>query len=699
LLFIDDARRKGQSPAKAAAGTLFVVFAELLGVALMSLAGLNLLLSSNSLKHEAIVGVIVLIAFLIFLFFVLTFGVWAPKLLKLFIFKIAEWVNKAAIALRFKFRISREQAEGNADELISASQALKAHPIYAMQTIGISLFMFVILIGALALLFPAFGQDITTSEGLHRLCAGFVVGMLFWIVSPTPQGIGVVEIAMAVTFYKLGMPYPTALLIALSFRIISFWIPMICGVFFLKNLGSNATEPPTKRSLAVTGIAFTICLMGIIDVVSAVHPGVLARARFLHEHLPLEITRGSRLASALAGFALLLLSRGLWRRKRTAWILASVALFISIITHLIKGLDYEEASLATILLIWLASQRSKFYASSDPPSVAQALRVALASIVFTMAYGVLGLWILDNYFKVNYGLWAAIKQVFTMFVTFDGGGLIPVSPHGFGAYFRSSIYGVGAGTLIYTLLMILRPIIYRMPASDSERKKATGISQNFGKSPLARYALFNDKSYYFSEGGSMIAYAVVGRTVVALGDPIGPRDDAETSILGFTKYCRGNDWRVGFYQTLPDYIPSYKDMGYKCICIGHDAIVNLDDFSLAGGSNKQIRWSVNRFAKLGYKAEILNPPYSAELISKLRSVSDEWLLSMNGAEKRFSLGWFDEEYLQSCRILVVLDPDLQVTAFANILPTYGDNETTIDLMRRRDNAENYTMEFLFVKLL
>jgi hypothetical protein len=96
LLFIDDARRKGQSPAKAAAGTLFVVFAELLGVALISLAGLNLLLSSNSLKHEAIVGVIVLIAFLIFLFFVLTFGVWAPKLLKLFIFKIAEWVNKAA---------------------------------------------------------------------------------------------------------------------------------------------------------------------------------------------------------------------------------------------------------------------------------------------------------------------------------------------------------------------------------------------------------------------------------------------------------------------------------------------------------------------------------------------------------------------------------------------------------------------------
>jgi phosphatidylglycerol lysyltransferase len=695
-LFVGDAKRRGQSGAKAAAGALLVVVAELLGVACISIAGIDALLRQWASKG-ALWGALLLVAFVAAMIALLTIGLWAPDRLQRIIQRFANISDKITARMNLKFRFDEDRRKKLSDDLISCSEALRERPIQAITTLGISMVMFGVLLLSLALLFPAFGENPMSSDGVQKLCAGFVVGMFFWIVSPTPQGIGIVEGAMTLTFIKMGMSRPHALLISLSFRALAFWLPMLSGLFFLKwNHPQAKGTSSFSRSRSVLAISVMIGAMGVVNLVSAVRPGILSRVHLIHQYLPLEITHGSRLAAALAGFALLLLARGLARRKRTAWALASVVLFLSVITHLAKALDYEEATLAAILMVWLVSSRSKFYASSDPPSVAQAIKVTIAAALFTLAYGVTGLWFLDHYFKENYGFRAAVMQTLAMF-TFGGDTLTPTHP--FGVYFRSSIYGVAVGTFTYSLLMILRPVVYQQIATDAERDRAANIVENFGKSPLARYALFNDKRYFFSESGSVIAYTLNGRTAVALGDPIGSSDDVSDAVKGFTQYCQERDWRVGFYETLPDNLKIYEKCGYHELCMGHDAIVLLNEFTLAGGSNKQIRWSVNRFAKLGYRVEVLAPPYGEELIAKLRGVSDEWLTTMNGAEKRFSLGWFDEAYLQTCRIMVVLDPDLQVTAFANILPTYGDNETTIDLMRRRANAENYTMEYLFVKLL
>jgi len=71
---------------------------------------------------------------------------------------------------------------------------------------------------------------------------------------------------------------------------------------------------------------------------------------------------------------------------------------------------------------------------------------------------------------------------------------------------------------------------------------------------------------------------------------------------------------------------------------------------------------------------------------------------MHGSEKRFSLGWFDEDYIRYSPIGAVHTPEGWVSAFANIVPEYRINEITIDLMRHRHEIENGTMEFLFVSL-
>jgi phosphatidylglycerol lysyltransferase len=80
-------------------------------------------------------------------------------------------------------------------------------------------------------------------------------------------------------------------------------------------------------------------------------------------------------------------------------------------------------------------------------------------------------------------------------------------------------------------------------------------------------------------------------------------------------------------------------------------------------------------------------------------VSDVWLSTVKGSEKRFSLGWFDDDYLRACDVMVVRTPHGAIVAFANIVSEYQASEATIDLMRHRPEAPNGVMDFLFVRLI
>jgi len=149
---------------------------------------------------------------------------------------------------------------------------------------------------------------------------------------------------------------------------------------------------------------------------------------------------------------------------------------------------------------------------------------------------------------------------------------------------------------------------------------------------------------------------------------------------------------------MPDHLDAYRLDGFTIACIGHEAIVDLRTFQLAGKAGREFRPQVRRLTNLGYETVVLAPPLSAGQIEELRLVSDEWLARMHGVEKRFSLGWFDDDYLRRCPVMVVRTADGTISAFANMLAEFQLNEVTIDMMRHRDDAVSGTMDFLFVNL-
>lgn len=438
-------------------------------------------------------------------------------------------------------------------------------------------------------------------------------------------------------------------------------------------------------------------LMGFINLISAVQPALAQRLVLLEEFVPLEVRHGSRITSALAGFALILMAVALWRRKRFAWVVTIGLVLVSIVTHLIKGLDFEEASLGLGLLILLILLRNSFHAASDVPSVKQGLITLAIAFAFTLVYGALGFFLLDRHFKVQYSLMDAVRQAVIMFTSFYNPGLEPIT--GFGKYFADSIYVIGFSTVGFALLMLIRPVLVRFPATAEERQRAEEIVKKYGHTALARATLFEDKSYFFGPGNTMIAYGSRNRGVIVLGDPIGPAEEIPGAIAAFKEYCQENDWSPAYVSVLPDSLEAYKAAGYDTVCLGYEAIVDLSTFTLEGSENKGLRNTISRMERNGYRAEVHLPPLDDKLMGELKEISDSWLTIHHGGEMHFSDGWFSDSYIRNGLAIVIHSADGSPTAFANLVPEYQTNGLTIDLMRRYEKVEPGTMDYMFVKML
>lgn len=454
-----------------------------------------------------------------------------------------------------------------------------------------------------------------------------------------------------------------------------------------------------KTQIGIWVTALLTGIVGIVNLLSAVTPSFKDRIQWIDFLFPITIRHYGHIFAALSGFFLLTLAMNLLRRKRFAWSLAVILTVISIAANLVKGLDLEESLLSAILLTQLIVLRKAFTARSDQPSIAQGSRILIGALLFTLAYGTAGFYLLDSHYHINYSFSEAIKQTLAMFFTEDNAGLTPKTS--FGRFFANSIYTIATITFLYGIFTLFRPVILRgSPSTEREKNHAKDIVEKYGRSSLARFTLFEDKSYFFSPSNqTMIAYVTKGRAAIVLGDPIGPPQEIEESMVAFWHFCQENDWNAAFYQVKPDNLPIYRKLGFQAVKIGEEAIIDLKEFNLQGKSHKNLRNVLNRFSKQGYRVKFYDPPIADSLLPPLKSVSDEWLKTVQGSEKKFSLGWFNNEYLQDCQIATVETSKGEIIAFANVVPEYQINEITIDIMRFKNNLETGTMDFLILSML
>src|SRR3712207_4100649 len=95
---------------------------------------------------------------------------------------------------------------------------------------------------------------------------------------------------------------------------------------------------------------------------------------------------------------------------------------------------------------------------------------------------------------------------------------------------------------------------------------------------------------------------------------------------------------------------------------------------------------------------MVKPPFSNIFIKELKEISDIWLNKRK--EKGFSLGSFDEDYINSAEVAILKNPEGKIIAFATMMPKYDNGKTiSIDLMRFLKEAPNGTMDGLFLNII
>lgn len=437
---------------------------------------------------------------------------------------------------------------------------------------------------------------------------------------------------------------------------------------------------------------------GILNLYSVIGPALPERKAILEEIFPLEFLHLSRFLTVLIGFALVISSINIYKRKIRAWWSVMLLAVASILFHFTKGLDYEEATLSLILVVVLILARKVFTVKSSLPDWrGSMLRFSLA-VVAAFAYGVAGFWFLEpREFGINLHWHDAIRRTFEFLTLQPDPQIVPHTRYA--RRFLDSLNLITVTTIGYSLFALFRPVIYRFRTAPHERERAAEIVGKHGRSSLDYFKSWPDKSIFFAKSqNSFVAYRVGANFAVALGDPVGPEADMEQTIHEFMEFCRENDWGVAFHQTLPDFLNIYQQCSLRKLKIGDDAIVDLTTFSLAGNVRKELRQAVNRLEKSGIHPVAYEPPIPAEVLVQLKEVSDEWLQIPGRRERRFTLGLFESNYLRSTPVLTAADNSDKIQAFVNIVPSFAKGEATIDLMRRRTAAPNGVMDYLLAKL-
>jgi len=242
-LFADDAARHGYSAARAAAGKMLAHVVDFSALAVVVFVGMAYLFAVEDLRLHHIVGASILLVIIAVQLGALLLGLWQPVRLRSMLAWVQATVNWVAARFRRPPALSDAWIHETTDELIEAAAGIARHRWGLVRSLGIALLAFLVDILSVYTLFLAFHQPIRPGP----LVAGFAIGFLFWIVAITPQGIGVVEGAMTLVYVSLGVPAATATVIAITFRGLTFWIPMIVGFLLLRSLRSFCEDKWARK--------------------------------------------------------------------------------------------------------------------------------------------------------------------------------------------------------------------------------------------------------------------------------------------------------------------------------------------------------------------------------------------------------------------------------------------------------------------
>lgn len=333
-------------------------------------------------------------------------------------------------------------------------------------------------------------------------------------------------------------------------------------------------------------------LAGLLTIVSSLTANLPEREAVLDTFVPQGAQTAAHVAGVIGGALLCRLAAGIWQGRRAAARNAATLLVGLAVVHAMKGLDYEETTVALVLAVLL---RAALRAVGTTGSASRVLLAALA--VLAVAAGSLA-------FRVAAPVLAS------------GSPLAKTGVH--------LLIGFAAASALLLLRAVLAPARARDGHGPREHARALAIVAEHGTDSIAPFVLRADKAFFFAHGG-VLAYRTLRETAVVSGDPVGPPGSTEAIMRAFLAHAAARDWEVVLLGARPESLPAYRAAGLHTLQVGLEAIADPRRFDLGAPRLKVVRKAVRRVERQGWDVSVIRgDELSARTIADIEAVDAAW---------------------------------------------------------------------------
>jgi len=440
---------------------------------------------------------------------------------------------------------------------------------------------------------------------------------------------------------------------------------------------------PALFAAAPWSAALLTMAAGVMLLASGATPSEPYRFMRLLEITPVVLIEVSHFASSIVGMVLIILAFGLRARLDAAWGATMAALLIAAPLALLKGFNWEQSAALVALVVLLAPFHGAFPRSARLTRMEITPGWLFSAACAVLGAGLLGVWSFQHADYADQPWWKVMADA-------DAARAIRAWAGAALALFAFGLWRLVVSAATPPVVGEADPKFARVRAILAKAEAAE---------PASNLALLGDKRFLFSASGdSFLMFGVRGRSWIALGGPVGRRDERLELLWRFRELADSHAARPGVYGLSVDDLPDVVELGFSVQKVGESAAVPIETFSIEGRRRGNLRRAWRKAAEEGATFEILQGEALAPVLADLQAISDQWLNHHAGGEKAFSMGAFRRSYVAEFPVAVVRDRGRPV-AFANIWTTAARSAFSMDLMRYSDEAPKNIMDYLFVELI
>lgn len=518
----------------------------------------------------------------------------------------------------------------------------------------------------------------------------YTISMVLGMMSMLPGAVGSFDLAMILGLSGIGVSKEFALISIILYRVSYYIIPLIIGaIIFLVNgwstLNAKFNTLPTiiLGKISFFTLRFLIFISGASLLLSTAFPQVFYKIKELYILSSATELHYSKSLVVLVGFLLILMSQLLKYKTKSVYALTILFLVVASILTVTKSFNIIATSYLIIVAIIVALSKNEF--------CRKGFVVSLEDIIVSV-FSLSSFWVL--YLVVGY-INLPIKNV--------------TRHYAFVLLIRNykSLVNMGTVAFLASLVFLLCMYLFgkytnKIPVMtvDECADDINEFLKHHNGTSLTHLIHLKDKYVFFSKDKKgMIQYSIYSNKLIILGNPLGKRSSLTPLISEFHDFASLYGYVPIFFEVSSSMLDLLHDYGYEFMKLGEAAIVNLNEFTLAGQKIQKVRTCCNKITKAGYTFEVVEGHNIDDtLMIDIRQISDIWLAGKK--EMGFSMGFFDEEYIKKAPVGLVRDEEGNLKAFVTTMPTYGENKTFCsDLMRYSRETPRGVMDYMFANLL